>query len=372
MNRFIKYLLISVFFIMPSNVNATNLNSNVCSYKSGTTCSNYQDNSIKATGLVYFSHRMVSECINGKVVVPKYISPEKKVTCSNGNTSPQTKLIKSGCPTIGNVCNTGNDLYCSVIISYDCNKTSSGASYFTTKKTSKTTKKTSRITKTTTTTSITTQKIINTKLKSLNITNGEISFNPDTYVYNIKVKSDVDFINVTAVAEDNTSKVTVEGNNNIQNGSVIKVIVTGSDNQTISTYTINVEKEVYVKSNNAKLKNLNIEGYAIGFNSKFNEYSLTIDKKVKSLNISYETEDEKATVNIIGNDNLSNGSQVTVLVTAEDGTENKYILNITQKKDSNFIKILFIIILILAILAGAYYLYKKFVGSKTGDKYEYE
>ena len=44
----------------------------------------------------------------------------------------------------------------------------------------------------------------------------------------------------------------------------------------------------------------------------------------------------------------------------------------TENRIYDIIKILFIIILILAILAGAYYLYKKFVGSKTGDKYEYE
>ena len=87
-----------------------------------------------------------------------------------------------------------------------------------------------------------------------------------------------------------------------------------------------------------------------------------------------EAEDKNAKISdVSGNNNLKDGSKVVISVTAEDGvTVNKYNINIRVKKKSNFIKILFIIILIMALLAGAYYLYKKFVLSKSGDKYEYE
>ena len=49
-------------------------------------------------------------------------------------------------------------------------------------------------------------------------------------------------------------------------------------------------------------------------------------------------------------------------IRAKNGTTNTYNIDVKVKKKSNFIKILFIIILILSILAGAYYIYKKFVG----------
>ena len=367
--KYIKILIIAIFMFIPLIVNATDVNSDVCNYINNSSCNSYQDNSIKANGTVYFSHRIYSECDGVYYKSPVYTNPEKKVICSNGNTSPYTKIVKSGCPSKGGLCSSSK--FCSIIIKYDCDKTTSGVSYFTTTTTKKTTTTKRRTTNVTTTVKTTEKVKSNKKLKSLSLSNAVINFASNNYTYYIKVESNINSINVSAIPEDTTSKVTVEGNTNIVNGSVIKVIVTGIDN-TVSTYVINVEKETYIMSSNAKLKNLSIEGYPINFNSKFNEYSIIIDKDVKTLNIDYELEDEKASVNISGNENLSNGSKVTINVTAEDGTENKYVIDITVKKESNFIKILFIIILILAILAGAYYLYKKFIGSKTGDKYEYE
>ena len=62
------------------------------------------------------------------------------------------------------------------------------------------------------------------------------------------------------------------------------------------------------------------------------------------------------------------------ILLAEDGTVKYYYINILVKAKSNALGIIFIIIIIiiLVILAGAYYLYKKLVLSKSGDKYEYE
>ena len=99
----------------------------------------------------------------------------------------------------------------------------------------------------------------------------------------------------------------------------------------------------------------------------------TLCQEINSLGINYETENENTKVTIEDNEDLRDGSKVKIIVTAEDGkTTNTYNIDVKVKKKSNFIKILFIIILILSILAGAYYIYKKFVQSKSGEKYEYE
>lgn len=361
-----KKIFVSLLcFIIPTIVNATSLSSEVCNWKNNSTCNGYQDNSVSTDGLVYFSHRMVSNCNNQHYSSPTYTDISNRVTCSNGNTQPQAILVKSGCPSIGTVCNSGESRYCSIIIKYDCSKTSSGADYNTTTKT------TSKSTKKTTSKTVTTSAKSNTNLKSLYLSTGDIAFKNDIYEYNINVKNDVNSINVTAIPEDGTSKVSVTGNTDIKNGSIIKIVVTGKDNST-STYTVKVNKEVYVMSNNAKLKYLNVESNNINFSNSTHEYNIYIDKEVYQLNINYETEDKKASVSIDGNENLVNGSKVIVTVKAEDGTENKFIINVNVKKKSNFVKYLFIIILILAILAGAYYLYMKFVQSKKGEKYEYE
>lgn len=290
----------------------------------------------------------------------------KSYTCSNGNTSPYTKTIRDTCKTLTqNVCNIGTTKKCYITLDYDCSKTTSGAKYVTT------TKRTTTKRRSTTTTTTTVPVKSNTKLKSLVLSSGNISFNADIYEYSINVESNINSIDVTAVPEDESSKVEIKNNTNIENGSVISVIVTGTDNST-SEYKINVNKEVYIMSSNAKLSSLKVDGYDISFNSRINDYTITIDDSVSELNINYETEDENAIATVTGNSNLTKGSKVLINVTAEDGTENTYTINVNLKQKSNFFTILFIIILILAIVAGAYYIYKKFIQSKMGEKYEYE
>lgn len=295
-----------------------------------------------------------------------YNSP-KTYKCSNGNTSPYTNTIEDSCRNFtGKVCNKGEVRQCYVILDYDCSRTTSGAKFTTTKKTTK-----RRITKSTNTTMTTTVVASNTKLKSLSLSAGTIDFNADIYSYSINVDSSVDSINVTAIPEDDTSKVEIKNNTNLENGSVITVIVTGVDNS-ISEYKIIVSKETHIMSSNAKLSSLTIKDYNLAFNPKINTYSLTVNSNTTELDINYVVEDEKSIVTISGNENLVSGSKVKIAVTAEDGTENIYTIDIDKEKESNSITIIFIIILILSILAGAYYIYKKFIQSKMGEKYEYE
>ena len=259
---------------------------------------------------------------------------------------------------------------------YDCGRNSNGSSYTTTTKKTTTKKRTTKTTTTTTNTTITTAStttaiVENPKLKYLNLSDGKITFDPNNYDYSITVDADVNNITVTAVPEDNNSRVEVKGNNNIVDGGIIFIFVT-SDNGSVSEYKINVKKSVKLSSN-AHLKSLTVTEYSeLNFSSNINDYTIVIDEDVKTLNIDYKEEDDKATVIVQGNENLANGSKITITVSAEDGTVNYYYINILVKAKSNFLGILFIIILIIAVLAGGYYLYKKFVKSKEGDKYEYE
>ena len=111
MKKLINYLVVCVSLMMPLIVFATNANSGVCKYNSGSDCSNYQDKSINAKGTVYFSHQMITYCKDNRYQNPTYMNPDYKVTCANGNTNPQTSLVSSGCPKVGNMCNSYK--YCS-------------------------------------------------------------------------------------------------------------------------------------------------------------------------------------------------------------------------------------------------------------------
>lgn len=372
-----KVFVLLLIALFPLVVNATNSNSDVMSGSNVNICSRYQDSSISTSSDVYFSQCMVAKCSNNKYSLSNYNN--NRVICSNGNTSPYSQMINnSECSKVSSrVCNNGQITYCSRIIYYDCGRTSNGDIYYDPSTTTTTTR---RITQpsttqvTTETPSTTTNVVSNTKLSSITLSSGKIDFNKDVYEYTLEIDSLVNSVNISAIPEDNTSTVKVDGNTNLKDGSVISITVTGSDNSN-SVYRIKISKKETIKlSNNSKLKTLKIKGYDINFNSNITDYVLNIDSNTKELDIEeYETVDEKAEVSIEGNTDLGKNSVVHIIVTAEDGiTTTSYNFEIKVKKKSNFLKILFIIILLLSILAGAYYLYQKFVASRSGEKYEYE
>ena len=93
-----------------------------------------------------------------------------------------------------------------------------------------------------------------------------------------------------------------------------------------------VEEE---KSDNANLKSLSIEGYELKptFKSNTLSYTLEVANDVNELKIDTETEDSKAKVDIDGNKDFKEGeNKVSVKVTAEDGTEKVYEINVSKSK----------------------------------------
>ena len=78
------------------------------------------------------------------------------------------------------------------------------------------------------------------KLKSLIIKDYEIDFNSSVYNYTIKIGKE-DKLNITYTPSDSKSNVTVTGNENLENGSIIEISVVAEDGN-VSTYKINIEK----------------------------------------------------------------------------------------------------------------------------------
>lgn len=87
-------------------------------------------------------------------------------------------------------------------------------------------------------------KSTNNYLSKLEIEGYEIDFNKDTLEYSIKVSSDVETLDITAVAEDSSARVNIYGNSNFKEGeNKVTVVVTAEDGSE-RTYTITVDKEV--------------------------------------------------------------------------------------------------------------------------------
>ena len=78
------------------------------------------------------------------------------------------------------------------------------------------------------------------------------------------------------------------------------------------------------------LKELTIEGYKLDFNAHQFIYSIEVPIEVKELKVNAVPSSSKAKVEITGADNLEENNKLIINVTAENGEEQKYIVNIKR------------------------------------------
>ena len=79
-------------------------------------------------------------------------------------------------------------------------------------------------------------------LKTLEVEGASIDFDKTILEYKVKIDRKTKKLNLKAIAESKDSKVKIEGNNNLKNGSIIKIIVTSKDGAQ-REYKIFIEKE---------------------------------------------------------------------------------------------------------------------------------
>lgn len=196
-------------------------------------------------------------------------------------------------------------------------------------------------------------------------------FNKNITEYYLVVDLTVEQIKVTANPQDDKAKVSIVGNNNLQEGeNTININVTAEDG-TIKTYYIYVTKIDDVEMANAKLEILEIEGFSLypSFKPDIYTYNLNINKDIKELNINAKPQRKKATVQIVGNTDLHKGeNMVEIKVTAEDGVTirtykiNTYINSdmVSIEKENKLVAIIMIVVLGIGIIVlGTYVIVKK-------------
>ena len=204
------------------------------------------------------------------------------------------------------------------------------------------------------------------KLEKLELSEGIIDFDPNTFDYNISVDYKVTNISVKAKKKKKKDDVTVNGGENLEldTSNEITIVVTSEDGTKTNTYTIYVTRknEDIKVSSDSILKDLYINDYKIKFDSKIKEYEVTIKDGVNELEITATPNDEKSTVTIEGNEKLTNGSKIKIRVTAEDGSYTDYFITTRSiKKGGNTFVIVVVVLIILGLLA---YLVLRILGYK--------
>ena len=174
----------------------------------------------------------------------------------------------------------------------------------------------------------------NANLKSLILEETDLApeFKSEITEYTATVGLDVKNIKVTAEAEDSEATVTVKGNNDLEEGENTITIVVEAEAGNTKTYMVKVTKTLQEETMNTRLKLLIVRGFNIypSFQNNIYNYNLNIRERISKLDILAETENEKATFVIEGNENLKDGENlVKIIVTAEDGvTTNEYKINV--------------------------------------------
>lgn len=209
----------------------------------------------------------------------------------------------------------------------------------------------------------------NNELLTLTLSAGRLNFNSSTTEYTTKVLYDVTEIEIDAQAKYQTSKVEITGNKNLKVGENTIVIKVTSEKGESQEYKIIVNRleEGQTLGDNPNIEDIKIEGYDFAFSKDETDYVLKIEKE-KKLNLNITMQEASATYTIEGNDDLKNGSVITIKTTSADGMTNEYTIKIEKSTLSIIIIIAAASIVIAAGLITLVIIKSKGKKEKTDHK----
>ena len=175
-------------------------------------------------------------------------------------------------------------------------------------------------------------------LKSLTIDHGTLSpaFSQSTRTYTATVDADITEINVDAIPNSLYGNIkSITGNTNLKFGANQVEVIVEAENKTTSSYIINVTRKEY---DIATLDDIKVDGISVkNFNKDTFEYTLdSVEFNKKDINIETSKTNSYATVKGDGNVTLKTGNnEILITVTAQNGTEKVYKLNIKRARNSD-------------------------------------
>ena len=162
------------------------------------------------------------------------------------------------------------------------------------------------------------------------------TFEPQIEEYYLVVPNSIQSVDVLAVSDNPNAIIDIKGNTDLKEKiNDIKIQVTSADKTKSKVYTIHVSKTDNVEIANTNLEILAIENILLNppFEALQTNYKVEVSNETENLNIFAVPENEKATVEINGKDNLKEGNNlVTVIVKAQDKITTKtYRINVNRR-----------------------------------------
>ena len=193
----------------------------------------------------------------------------------------------------------------------------------------------------------------NTTLKSLKINNEEIKINDKEFNYEITVPYSVNELKIDAIPKTEGAKVEVDSKTLVVGENEVSIKVT--NDKVTSEYKITVIREDNIDKSVANLKKLEIEEYnRLGFNENVIDYTLNFNKIPEKLTISAKAKDDNGKIEIVGNENLTDGSKVIVKVKLDNIVREYTLLikegkSVTNNKTTILISIIILVITIIIL-----------------------
>ena len=210
----------------------------------------------------------------------------------------------------------------------------------------------------------------NNYLKELYLTKGVLKFDKDQSNYEVIVPYNIDKLEI--IGTPYNDKVIVEGLGEKElvvgdNNFTIKVIAENKEERYYYITIIRNEEDDIILDDNNYLKILSIERYDIDFRRDKYNYEIVLDDNSTSLDITAVPYSDKADVTIVGNEDLTVGSSVKILVTAENADTEIYTITIIEEGDKYSILNLgpVIILLVLFSIVLAVVLRKRYIKKKS-------
>lgn len=169
------------------------------------------------------------------------------------------------------------------------------------------------------------------------------TFDPNTTNYTMEAASNATKVNFDAITNHDKASIVSGSTCDLTDKTTTCRIVVQAEDGSEKTYEVAVTKrdpqpEEPPKSNDATLKSLDVSGFTLipTFNKDNTSYSISVNNNITGLNVTAIPNDEKAKVTISGNNGWREGiNTVRITVTAEDGSEKVYIVNVNRKAANN-------------------------------------
>ena len=181
----------------------------------------------------------------------------------------------------------------------------------------------------------------NNTLKSLDIDGYINDFKPEVKEYSFEVENSVSKVTIKSELSDlKASYVKNYGNRvvSLNEGNNEILIKVKAENESINEYKIKIFRAYSPEKlkNNTSIKQLSIGNLVIN-NSEDGIYTYNLNEKVDKLNINVLLTNPNAIYEIVGNNNIDDGSEIKIIVTSEDKKEKKeYLIKVNVvNKDEN-------------------------------------